>query len=62
MASRKKKASKVQRFKKVLSALPKEKGQSGRADEAFELLEQLVKMQSKQYVISVYPSINTTPL
>jgi hypothetical protein len=61
MTSRKK-SSKVRRLKKVLAVLPKEKGQSVRTDEAFELLEQLVKMQSKQYVISVYPSINTTPL
>lgn len=54
-----KKKSSIQKFKKVLSALPKEKGHSTRTDEAFELLEQLVQMQRKQYVISSYPSINT---
>ena len=53
------KSSNVKRFKKVLAALPKNKEHSARNDEAFELLERLVQMQRKQYVITPYTSSST---
>ena len=64
--ARRKKSPKAARghskFRKLIASLPHAQGQLAKTDEALDLLEQLVRMQKKQYVISVRPSTNTTPL